>query len=186
MQNSPSGSGLITDFIGILAGVNITGGEAAGKYYVVPGIVGLLAGLVPITPGSEAVAIVGGVQTRQGRLVRTRFLNSGVDVTLGKRKPTKLQWQILDHVAKVVVPAGKEVEIPWGPNIPTLTNIFDAQNEPVDFGSVKWNAGDLYLLQVTLGAVISGAPGGQLLLISGETAYVALPPVAGPLGTVLP
>jgi len=183
MQNSPSGSGLITDFIGTLAIISITNDVAAGEYYVVPGLIGAIAGLLPVTPGSELSALAGGVQTRQGRLVRTRLLNTGTNTSLGKRKPTKLQWQLVDHVTGDVIPLGKEIEVPWGPNNTSFTKFNQIPQEPVDFGSVRWATGDLYLLKATVGAIVSGAPNDQALLISGETAYVALPPVSGPLGS---
>jgi hypothetical protein len=183
MQNSPSGSGLITDFIPIAAAFQINSGTAAGKYYVISGILGLVAGLIPVVPGAEFLAIPNGVQTRQGRLVRTRLLSSGTDLAFGKRKPTILQWLVIDHVTGDINPAGDPVEIPWGPNNTTLVTLNDFVNTPINFGSVKWNAGDLYLLQVTVGTVISGAPGLMQLFLSSEAAYVALSPVAGPLGS---
>jgi hypothetical protein len=183
MQNSPSGSGLITDYIGTLAIFGILANTAAGEYYVAPGLIGALVALIPVTPGSELSALAGGVQTRQGRFVRTRLLNTGTNTALGKRKPTKLQWQIVDHVTGDVIPVGKVVEVPWGPNSTTFVNLSQFPQEAVDFGSVRWATGDLYILKVTVGAIVSGAPGDQALLISGETAYVALPPVSGPLGS---
>ena len=67
MQNSPSGSGLITDYIGTLAIVSIDNDTTAGEYYVAPGLLGAIVGLLPVTPGSELAALVGGAQTRQGR-----------------------------------------------------------------------------------------------------------------------
>ena len=42
MQNSPSGSGLITDYIGTLGIVGITNDTAPGEYYVIPGLIGAL------------------------------------------------------------------------------------------------------------------------------------------------
>jgi len=187
MQNSPSGSGLITDYTGLLVFTQIEPGDLPGEYYVPGGVFGALTGPVPVAPGSESAAIPNGVQTRQGKLGRTRLLTGVTGVTPGsKRNPTLLQWQIIEHGTGDIVPVGNEVSVPWAPDVTASLSFADLGNAPLDFGSVRWNAGDIYVLKMTVGTIASGAPGTegtQIFALSGESVFVALPPVVGPLGS---
>jgi hypothetical protein len=189
MRNSPSGSGVYTDLDG--AFISIDDETSARKYVVVP-LEGFITALIPLptvdpfaTAGVQgSVLIANGLQTRRGKIGRTRAMYV-VDTSTGtaRRKPTKFQWCVYDPVTGDIAFVGKIVTLPWGPSFPVVPQLKRFANQPIDFGSVPWKAGGAYALVIEVGVKIDpGASGDAVFVIMNETVCEPLSPVPGPEG----
>lgn len=93
-----------------------------------------------------------GAETRAGKIGKTRVLLAADPATAGS-DPIVLQWTVNG------VPAGSPVTLPWTVLTPTPTTVAQVvavvAGTPVNFKNVVWKAGDVVLLQITLGALVS-------------------------------
>lgn len=185
MREAPSGSGTITDEVNVVLAIPV---DTLPGVYFVAFLANTQSQLVPAnTPAEQAIAVgtgvFYGVQTRAGRIGRARLL-FGSDPNgppSGVRKDTKLQWIVIDQATGQFTAPGKEVVVPWSQFVDTTNaDITEFGNSAADFGSVPWKAGQLYSLMVTVGTVVSGIPGDEVIIMSYERIYVPAAPVIGP------
>jgi len=167
-RQSPSGPGVITDKFNTIGAID-PGSMPPGVYVMFPSILGVLfsgGALIPIAGIDEDTSAILGVETRDGKIGKTRVKLLALPGTAGS-DPIILQWNVNG------VPVGTPVEIPWTtvPALPaTYVEACEAiSGEQVLFPGAVWEAGQVVILQVTLGTLVG--LDGSLIVMALEKNY---------------
>jgi len=159
-RKSPSGPVAITDQIMSLGLINNASTLVPGDYFVGPLFSAILSGssFVLITdPNTPALLLLNGSEAAKGRIGSARLYSIFPVGISGD--PLKLQMTVN------AVPVGNQIEIPLVGSISPAT-IAEAlavvKGAPIDLGDVKWEAGDVVVPQITVGAI--SAPANQLII----------------------
>lgn len=153
MRTSPSGPGTLNDRNYLVAQID-PALQPPGDYFIVPLALAASLGtsLVPVAdPGAATILLVSGPETRAGKMGKTRIFLAP-DVSTAGSDPIVFQW----NVNGVLV--GPAVVVPWEIPNPLPTTIAEYYSvlagRSYDMPGVVWAAGDIPLLQVTLGSLV--------------------------------